>query len=291
MKLGIHIRNLDHATAICDLPEHLAMLYAQKEDWSALVPPDSLRIYVGDEFCIHRLPRLNELDVLVQLAIEKQWAVTFLTPPLSDQGLENCARLFDYLQQTVPQTEVVVNDWGVLLFLKENYPSFRLSVGRLLNKGFKDPRQSDATSASRFSAETAALFNHSTFDFPRFQQTLLALDMRRIERDVLPYEDIRMESLKGLSTSIYFPYGYITTGRICWIASFNEPERKKFSLSDGCQRRCNRMSLRLKHDRMPKPLYQSGNTVFYLYPPSKLRYLVSTANQNKIRLVYQGFVI
>lgn len=291
MELGIHIRSMHQASVIRRVPEHLATLYAQREDWSALVAQDSLRIYVGDEFCVHRLPRLDELDDLVQSANARQWQVSFLTPPLTDQGLERCARLFDYLQQKLPQTEVVVNDWGVLSFLKENYPSFQLSVGRLLNKGFKDPRLSDATSASRFSAETAALFNRSTFDFAALQQKLFELQVRRLERDVLPYEDLEIERLKGLSTSVYFPFGYITTGRICWIASFNETEGKKFCISDGCQRSCNEISLKLKHNRVSLEIRQDGNTVFYLYPPEKLRRLLLTAEQNKIRLIYQGLVI
>ena len=54
MELGIHIRDLDQANVIDDVPEHLATLYARKQDWSALVPRDSLRICVGDEFCVHR---------------------------------------------------------------------------------------------------------------------------------------------------------------------------------------------------------------------------------------------
>jgi len=291
MELGIHIRNMDQVSVIGHVPEHLATIYNQAEDWSPLAPADNLRVYIGDEFCVHRLPHLNELDDLVQLAKEKAWEVTFLTPPLTDQGLEGCGRLFDDLRQKLPQAEVVVNDWGVLFFLKENYPSFQLSVGRLLNKGFKDPRLSDVKSASGFSRETATLFNRSTFEFEAIQEMLLELQVGRLERDVLPYEDLKIQRLKGLSTSVYFPFGYITTGRICWSASFNEPDRKKFCISDGCQRSCNQMSLRLKNKRVSMQIHQGGNTVFYLYPSARLRRLVSTAEQNEIRLIYQGVVI
>jgi len=298
MELAIHIRNIEHATAFCDLPNHIATLYAEKQDWSALMPSDTFlmpsdtfRLYSGDEFCIHRLPHPAELAALVQLATEKRWQLTLLTPPLSDAGLETCKRLFDYLQQETSQTEVVVNDWGVLLYLEKNYPSFELSAGRLLNKGFKDPRLPNASNASQFSDETASLFNHGTFDFPGFQQTLSDFQVRRIERDVLPYEDLKKKRLNGLSTSIYFPYGYITTGRICWIASFNERERRRFRIADGCQRRCNQLSLRLKHDQTSMKLFQEGNTIFYRYSLSTSHRLVTMAKQNRFRLIYQGFAI
>ena len=291
MELGVHIRDVDQAAMIYDVPGHLAGLYGQGQDWSALVPQDSVRLYVGDEFCVHRLPHQDELDALLQLATENRWEATFLTPPLSDRGLERCERLFDCLEQNLPRTEVVANDWGVLLFLKQNYPSLQLSVGRLLNKGFKDPRLPDATSATRFSAETAALFDCSTFEFAGFQQKLLDLQVSRLERDVTPYEDLTLERPAGMNASIYFPFGYITTGRICWIASFNQPAAKKYCMSDGCQRTCNQMSLRLKHSSTSLPIYQAGNTVFYLYPADKLRRLVAATKQKKIRLIYQGFVI
>jgi len=292
MELGIHFRNNDLAAAIHDLPEHLTTQYGETHDWSALLPAQ-LRVYLGDEFCVHRLPRPHELEQLVHSATQQQLPVTFLTPPLSNSGLEKCTPLFDCLQHTIPQTEVVVNDWGVLLFFQKKYPSFQLSVGRLLNKGFKDPRRLDAPKASQLSTETAELFNSSTFDAPGFQQTLHDLRIRRVERDVLPYENLDFEKLSGLSTSIYFPYGYVTTGRVCWIASFRESERKRFAISDKCQRHCNRMSLRLKlkHDQIPMQLYQGGNTVFYRYPSSTRTKLISMATQHSIRLVYQGFAI
>lgn len=48
--------------------------------------------------------------------------------------------LFDYLNTCHSSAEVVFNDWGVMGLLKANYPVLKLSAGRLLNKGFKDPR-------------------------------------------------------------------------------------------------------------------------------------------------------
>ena len=276
---------------IDDLPRHLAGLYGQRHGWPAPVSPESMRLYVGDEFCDHRLPHLNELDALIRLATENRWPVSFLTPPLSDQGIERCARLLDLLEQSLPHSEVVANDWGVLFFVKENYPSLQLAVGRLLNKGFKDPRLPDATGVSRFSAEAAELLDCSTFDFSGYQQMLLELQVSRLERDVMPYGDLKMNGSAGMNASIYFPFGYITTGRICWTASYNQPAAKKYRMSDGCRRCCNRMSFRLAHNSLSQQIYQSGNTVFYLYPAEKLDRLVSAAKQKMIRLIYQGFVI
>ncbi|UCF90559.1 MAG: hypothetical protein JSW39_20005, partial [Desulfobacterales bacterium] len=240
MELAVHLRDPEQIGALESLPRHWPGLdeagAVKAHHGTGWLDRTSRRLYVGDEFCVHRLPRLDELHALVQLAEGKAWGVTFLTPPLTDEGIERCSPLFDYLQQRVIQAEIVVNDWGVLLFLQERYPGFDLSVGRLLNKGFKDPRLLDPDQASRFAAATGELLKHCTFDDVEFQAKMRDLQVRRLERDLLPFGTLDLENLEGLATSVYFPFGYVTTGRVCWIASFGQSAGKKFALSNGCSR-------------------------------------------------------
>ena len=295
MELAVHLRDPTHVQTLNDLPGHLSILYGEKAfkglDWSAWVDQSSLRIYIGDEFCVHRLPHLDELDALCQLANEKNGGLTFLTPPLTDEGMEECSALFDFLKENDPRTEVVVNDWGVLLFLKQNYPLFQLSLGRLLNKGFKDPRLMNPDEASEFSAETAELFNTCTFDSIEFPAKMRELKVTRLERDLLPFGEPEIKRRGGLQASVYFPFGYITTGRVCWMKSFNTSAGRKFSISNGCRRPCNKISLKLNHANANLQLFQAGNTIFYLYAPSKLAALITRAKLQKFRLVYQGLIV
>jgi hypothetical protein len=295
MELAVHLRNPQHVQALNDLPGHLSMLYDGKAfkglDASALVDQRSLRLYIGDEFCIHRLPGIDELDAICQAAKGENRALTFLTPPLTDAGIARCGPLFDILKDMDYGTEVVVNDWGVLLFLKEKYPSFQLSVGRLLNKGFKDPRLSNPDDAPELLAETAELFNTCTFDAVEFPATMRQLNVKRLERDLLPFGESEIKRHEELQTSVYFPFGYITTGRVCWMSSFHTVAGRKFSISNGCRRTCQKISLKLKHAKTDLLLFQTGNTIFYLYPPSKLAALVKHAKTHKFRLVYQGLMV
>ena len=295
MELAVHLRDLTDAQALNDLPEHLSILYGEKAfkelDWSALVDQRSLRLYIGDEFCIHRLPSIDELDAICKVAKGDFRGLTFLTPPLTDDGIDRCGPLFDILKDMDLGTEVVVNDWGVLLFLKEKYPSFQLSVGRLLNKGFKDPRLTNPDEALTLSAETAELFNTCTFDSVEFPAKMRQLNVTRVERDLLPFGEPEIKRHGELQSSVYFPFGYITTGRVCWMSSFHTVAGKKFSISNGCRRTCQKISLKLNHAKTDLQLFQTGNTIFYLYAPSKLAALVKQAETQKLRLVYQGLMV
>jgi hypothetical protein len=295
MELAVHLKNTKGMHTLNGLPEHLSMLYEGKalKGLDGFVRDDqrSLRLYIGDEFCSHRLPGPAEFDTLCQLAKVESRALTFLTPPLTDAGIAKCGPLFDILNEMNDGTEVVVNDWGVLLFLKEKYPSFQLSVGRLLNKGFKDPRLMNPDEALTLSDEKAELLNACTFDAVDFPAKMRQLNVKRLERDLLPFGDSIIKRLGGLQASVYFPFGYITTGRVCWMSSFHTDAGRKFSISNGCHRTCQKINLKLNHAKTNLQLFQMGNTIFYLYPPSKLDALVKHAKTHKLRLVYQGLMV
>jgi len=295
MELAVHLRDPAQVQALSDLPGHLSILYGEEAfkglDWCSRVDQSFWRLYIGDEFCIHRLPNPAEFDTLCQLAKGENRGLTFLTPPLTDDGIDRCDPLFDILKDMDLGTEVVVNDWGVLLFLKEKYPSFQLSVGRLLNKGFKDPRLTSLDEALTLSAETAELFNTCTFDSVEFPAQMRQLNIKRLERDLLPFGESEIKRHGELQTSVYFPFGYITTGRVCWMSSFHAVPGRKFSISNGCRRTCQKISLKLNHAKTDLHLYQTGNTIFYLYAPSKLAALVKQAETQKLRLVYQGLMV
>lgn len=295
MELAIHLRNGSQ----CDPPdrwnEHIASLYergtAPDERWTEEVGRPFSRVYVGDEFCCNRLPKSEELRSLLQICKERGNQVTFLTPPLTDDEIERHSPLLDQLEETDSGAEVVFNDWGVLMFLKERYPRFELSAGRLLNKGFKDPRLPDASDFSSLSIEAASLLDTSSFDQPQVQDKLLELGVTRIERDLLPYAEGPPTAIPGLETSIYFPFGYLAAGRVCWMSSFGQGVAERFVPLRECPRPCGRAPLGIKSDSFSTPVIQSGNALHYLYTPPMLAAILDEARRKKFRLVYQGLAL
>jgi hypothetical protein len=174
--------------------------------------------------------------------------------------------------------------------LKSNFPALKLSAGRLLNKGFKDPRLQPGTSTvADAQAGTNALLNGSTFHGRWIQAHLAALDIQRCDKDLLPYASAPSTKDSILKTAIYFPFGYITAGRTCWIASFDQPAGEQFIPPARCSRPCRHGMLELKSEKFSFRIFQSGNAIFYLYPQQVLDRLLQTAGEDGTRLVYQDF--
>jgi hypothetical protein len=272
-----------------DLVGHLAELRPAPaaSGW----PPLLERVYLGDEFCLHRMPKAVEFDALLAMAAACDLKPTLLTPPLTDAGISTCRNLFDRLYAHDPQAEVVANDWGVLLFLKHAYPTFRLAAGRLLDKGFKDPRLDVSKTTDPSSADLGDLFSQSTFDIPPLRKKLVELGVSRQERDLRPHGPLPAMETRDLAAACYFPFAAITTGRVCWPATFSQSSPRRITIASTCSRPCRRFFPCLIHGDLDLTLYQDGNTVFFRHPPQVLSRLLETADGKEVRLVYQGLAI
>jgi hypothetical protein len=117
------------------------------------------------------------------------------------------------------------------------------------------------------------------------------LKVSRLEHDLPPYGDDYDIGFAALPAAVYFPFGYITSGRVCWMAGFGRPARDKFVPVAACARRCNAVTLKLKSPDFAFPVFQNGNTVFYRYSAAMLSMLFAKARRNPLRLVYQGWAM
>ena len=295
MEFAVHLREPEQMSVISGWSLHLASIYDQFENessgWRINHLPCCKRIYIGDEFCSNRLPGVKDFVRFFRLAEGQDLQVTLLTPMMSNHGLDHCLALIDFIAAEQSATEIVVNDFGLLSLLREKYPQIKRAAGRLLNKGYKDPRLLDHEVFKDLSDETRSLLNESTFDHPFFQEMAQTLKVERLERDLLPYGETRMPESNGLKTAIYFPFGYITTGRICWTATFTQSRKAAFVPPGCCHRPCNVMAFKLNHKQLFRPVVQNGNTVFFLYRSEAITTLFNQKPAENLRLVYQGYII
>ncbi len=238
------------------------------------------RLYVGDEFCARRLPSPDRLARFCRSADESGLGVTLLTPILSDADIETHESLFEVLSRRHTAPEVVVNDWGVMRFLRTRHPEFRIAAGRLLDKGFKDPR----TPASDQGADADPLLSGGAFDQAHIREMLHGLGVGRLERDLSPHCSGTGRPDDRFGLSVYYPFGCVATGRICWPAS----PRQGFAPAGPCDRICETLSMQLLHPDVALPVFQNGNTVFYRYSPVMLSSLRFLAESRPLRLVFQG---
>jgi len=66
----------------------------------------------------------------------------------------------------------------------------------------------------------------------------------------------------GLQASLYYPFGYITTTRLCLLMEGDRPDKNLRSIGR-CHRECLKYDVTLRHEDMPVPLHLKGNTQFF----------------------------
>ncbi len=233
------------------------------------------RIYYGTEFCEHLIPGPERLRrILGAVRGLGSLEVSLLTPYVTDRGLERLRPLLATAAAETPGAEVVVNDWGVLRMSRREFPELTPVLGRLMNKMMRDPR------AAPFYAEGPEdgflALAQSSATLPLYRRFLRGLGVRRIELDSL-YQGIELDLKRsGLRSTIYLPFGYVASGRICLSGSLHLPREDKFRFDLPCRHECQDYAVELKNSRSPYlesrdlSLFQRGNTVFY---PQEGKYL------------------
>ncbi len=259
-----------------------------------------VRLYYGNEFCELGIPGRGEFEASCTAIHEAGFPLTFVTPPVSDYG---CETLFDRLtdlQSWLPGSEVVVNDWGVLQLVHEAFhappparPSLKPVLGRLMSKFLRDPRVTPGYRRPGVPPETLRALQQCSLNVSAYRRLLARYGVSRVELDNL-YQGIDMDfGALGLLPSLYIPYGYVTTGRICLPGNEHLPGNQKFGTPSGpCPRPCLRVEIDLTDanasaDGGVHAFTQRGNTIFYRQPGSLVSRGQAWAEQQGARLVYQ----
>ena len=222
---------------------------------------DFSRLYFGNEFCQRLIPPAKELERVLDFASEKGLSFTFITPYVTDEGLGMLEPLLRKIAETKPDSEVVVNDWGVLHILNERHPDLEPVMGRLLHKMKRGPRFMNLMDI--LPEGTINYFQSCSLDSPLYRRFLMEMRVKRVELDNL-LQGIALDlSHSGISGSLYIPYAYITTTRLCLATSCDVSGKEDEIGIFPCQRECQQYTFLLTHPVMPLPLIRKGNTMFF----------------------------
>lgn len=101
-------------------------------------------LYMGNSYCPHLSPEEEMLENLLRKAISEGVHPVIVLPPAAEHDV---SEVTDRIRRLVSMNagerplEVVVNDWGMLTYLSENYvKEINVTLGILLNKRRKDSR-------------------------------------------------------------------------------------------------------------------------------------------------------
>ncbi len=222
---------------------------------------DVTRVYCGHEFCERLLPAASQLRTTVRAAARAGLESTFVTPFVTERGLAKLRALFRALACAAPESEVVFNDWGVLRVLRHEFPRLRPVLGRLLIKMKRGPRV--AQLAAAFNVSTANYFRSCSLDVPIYREFLLENGVARVELDnVLQGIDLSLADT-GITASLYVPFGYIATTRLCLAASCDRHGMEDEVGIFPCRKECRTYTFELDQLGTDVPQLRKGNTVFF----------------------------
>jgi len=252
------------------------------------------RIYFGGEFCERLLPDKKTLLRVLSLVEKNRLNFSLITPVVSDQALVRLEQLFSILPAN---SEVIVNDWGVLRLLRKSYSKLTPVIGRQLCKMIKDPRLP--------SAQWLKLYPHGVQSSP-FHKLLAQFEIERLEMDVPPFAESQDFNSPEHELSVHLPFGFSLKGRMCKIGALQLDALRKFGPGHGCNKECLKYSSKIsrgcsteKTQSNPQlssqnkaedlKAFQQGNTMFYRHSPAMTKILAQVLSQDKVsRIIFEG---
>ena len=215
------------------------------------------RLYYGCEFCERLIPGEERLTHAISCADERGMEFTFVTPFATDFGMDKLLALLPWLAQERPGTEVVVNDWGTLHLISDRKLDLEPVLGRLLTKQKRGPRIMRVL--DRTPEAMHDHFRRSNVDVPVLKQFLESKRVHRVELDNLIQGIVRDPAMPA---SLYYPYLYVTTTRLC-LSNSCDHRTHPLRAIEPCGRECQTYTFGLTHKDMPVKLMLRGNTQFY----------------------------
>ncbi|MFH1131437.1 MAG: hypothetical protein V1754_08885 [Pseudomonadota bacterium] len=239
------------------------------------------RLYFGNEFCEQLIPSLSAVQKAVQHCAANKLAFSLVTPFVTNAGIEKVSELFAWLKQNQPGCEVIVNDHGVLSLLQEDQGVLEPVFGRLLTKQKRDPRLAKLITTppqkprafkqkegyclilpKKIPNTLVSYYQETNLNVSVIQDFLAKQSIKRAELDNL-FQGMHLDFVKAdLSASLYVPFGYVTTTRLCAANPFKVDKPFACKITS-CNKECQEYTIQMTHPTMPNTLYQKGNTLFY----------------------------
>ena len=236
------------------------------------------RIYFGNEFCEELIPSLEQVKIAYQKSVELELGFTFVTPYVTEYGMDKITKVLEYLNTLESNIEILCNDWGTCELVHTKYKNLTIILGRRLDKVFCDPRISEEEYEEVYNEASLAYLRRPNLFVPIYQEIMQKYSIKRVEYDCYPQgmdlsTEQEMPGFEGVS--VYLPFGFVTTGRMCMMRFLNQEGGNKFDYSGPCKYACRKYNQIMKKNINVRrvngnyvmndtlQLYRKGNTVFY----------------------------
>ncbi len=253
------------------------VLYISKPGNLKYFRKDFTRLYFGQEFCQRLIPTMEQLEEVLLFSEKENLHFTFVTPYVTNQGLQRLEELIGFLAEKKKDAEIVFNDWGVFQFIREEFGSLVPVMGRLLNKSKRGPRIMNIL--DKVPDETRDFYRGSNLDVPAVGRFLKQQGIYRVEFDNL-LQGLSLENAdREIHKSIYMPFVFVSTTRFCLSSSCDSTGMTDYVGITDCKRECQKYTFDLDNPAMGLPLFRKGNTVFFLNEKTPEKVLNSSVDR------------
>lgn len=249
------------------------------------------RIYFGNEFCETLIPSVAEFLEAASMCREAEMRLTLVTPPVTVVGVHKIQKLIRAVQDEKMAIELVANDWGVL-GLCVGVPAIRPVLGRVLAKQPQFPRIEGVPTTKKENGLTVKdwAFRHRLSQSPFIDKLTQKYHIQRLEFDLCRQGFLLSPNSANIPTSVYFPWVYLSSQRICPIGHTHRPHTEPIPANPQCEFQCRSYSEVMESNGggVHQLLFQKGNTVFELVKPEVEVFNQLAATVNLDRIVYQS---
>ncbi len=163
------------------------------------------RVYVGAEFCAHRLPAPADVADVLGMCRDAGLDFTLVLPVLFDTSFGVVDRLVGMVP---PGTEIVINDWGELAPVLD--AGCRPVFGRAMNRLVRDPRVDPVTRDGKGLTYLGTSQVHISMvrEFLR-SRGVVRVELDNVRQGLAPIPDA------SLPSSLYTPWSLVSVSRYC----------------------------------------------------------------------------
>ena len=222
------------------------------------IPVNCKRIYFGHETCEKLLPAIDEIGNLLETAEKRRIGLTFVTPFLTERGMDKVLCFLEQLKTiTADAIEVVTSDWGLLHWLAFNNDVGTPVAGRFITGQQLDFR---ITEAGRLSKEMAHHVSSCTLLKDKTLEMLRTMNVNRFEISNV-FQQITINCDKKYHFSLHVPYVQLTIFRTC-------PENLDFNcLKKTCNaKNCSHYRQKWQCRPTQRNIYCLDNALYYSNP-------------------------
>jgi hypothetical protein len=223
-------------------------------------------IYFGNEFCDFLMPTPDQIARVAEYCRDKGYFFTIVLPYVNQRGIKKMMRLLSFLDKKYARTEIIVNDWGTLHYIRENKLNLIPGLGRLMTRqkrGFyliKDDGAKVPVEKLGATGPEKRFLKFSVLQNDYFLEWIKGLKIRRIGLDnLLLGIEIPMNHIL---IDLYFPHVYITTSNYCLMSVINGNNRM-FEKPGRCPRYCLKQG-EAQVQVVGRSMFLKGNTQFVI---------------------------